>query len=53
MRVVQIFDVPAAAPRGAIPNLLDALDLANGQSTRMALAPTAANTNDACAPGCC
>lgn len=36
---------------GTLPNLMDALDLANGQPARTVLTLTA--RGDACAPGCC
>jgi hypothetical protein len=39
---------------GTLPNLMDALDLANGTAPRAVLTITAVRTNgSSCAPGCC
>jgi hypothetical protein len=38
---------------GTLPNLMDALDLANGQPARTVLTMAGGASGEACAPGCC
>lgn len=38
---------------GVLPNLMDALDLANGRPARTLLTMAPADSGEACGPGCC